>query len=70
MITLLEKAKRFHTKRKSESKFNNQDIDLVKAWMKGEIGLEQIKKVKNIKSGVGAYVYISLVCKVYFRDKI
>ena len=56
MPSLLEKAKQL--KRKT-TKLSNEELELVEAWLNGEVNNQQIIEVTKINNGVGVYVLLA-----------
>lgn len=73
MKTLLEIAKetKIH-KGKSSKIYTMQDLELVEAWMRDEIGSTQICKARNMSTASGAYLYYcaSVLKQFYKKGKV
>ena len=63
--TLLEKAKGFTPKQKGERPRNNEEIELVLAWMRDEITVGQIESVIGKSSG---YNFIARTMRWAYRS--
>lgn len=69
METLLEKAKKSSVK-KRKLKINEEEIDLVLAWMKDEIMMKDVARVLEI-TPTAVYGKIALVIReAYIKGKI
>jgi hypothetical protein len=59
--TLLEKAKKIPSnKRRVYNSWNEEDLDLVLAWLNGEITADQICEARNVLKTSGNYLYYSI----------
>ena len=74
-MTLLQKAKSI--KKKSESKryiYSDENLELVMAWLKGEIGPNQMMKALltpgSVKTGNYLYYCASILRQAYNMGKI
>ena len=63
MKSLLEIAKAIPARSLKQFKYSDDDIELVKAWVRNEIGLSQLQQAKKFASSQAAYSYIALVCR-------
>lgn len=54
-LTLVEKAKSFHTTVRNSYKITDEHIELALAYLKGDVAMGQAKRALNIKSGNGFY---------------
>ena len=66
-MTLLEKAK-LSKRAIKRMYFTAEDIELVSAWLQGEIGLEAVRSAKDIKSGAAVYSYLSMCCREIWQN--
>lgn len=60
-MSLLERAKAVKISRK-KGKYSEEDYELVKAWLSGDVSLKQVAEVTG-KRGANTYVYIATVAK-------
>lgn len=67
MPTLLEQAKQIKTK--PQSKISSEQLELVEAYLNGEISTGQLKKVTNNQNGVGYYVLIATAARILWQQK-
>ena len=73
METLLEKARNIKThQRKISEKYSEEDLDLVLAWMRGEINSAQISKARGSMTATGSCLYYcsSVIKKFYAEGKL
>jgi hypothetical protein len=70
-LSLLEQAKstKPHGNLLSKTKFTNDDIELVAAWVEGDVTPAQIRKVKKFSATSYAYNYIALVLRQALNSK-
>jgi len=72
--TLLEKAKKIKTRKivHWHKTSTDEDLDLVLAWLKNEIGARQMCQVKGVARTSGNYLYYcaSVLKKFYLEGKL
>lgn len=71
MNTLLDQAKRIKADGRLDD-YNHEDVDLVIAYLNGEVKQTQVSKAKQFKtlSRNYVYVYVSAVLKFAIRNKL
>jgi hypothetical protein len=47
----------------------SEDVDLVKAWLDGEIGAEQVAVAKEFKHSQQSYSYIAQVARFIWQNQ-
>lgn len=67
MNTLLEQAKNIKINRKHKS-YSKEELELAKAWLNGDIHLEQVRKVMNLNSGTAIYTFLAFASRELFQN--
>ena len=63
--TLVEQAKALAAKRSRYGKRTAEDIDLAIAWVKGEVGLKEVREAKAIEvdGSAASYLFLAVALK-------
>jgi hypothetical protein len=64
--SLVERAKAVEVKR-APRKFTPEELDLVAAWLRGEITFSQAEKVMEFSGNSGGYAFFALGAKELMR---
>ena len=64
--TLLEKALQTNVVRNGRHQYSKEELEVIEAWLSGEVTLTQIMKTLDKSSGY-VYVWIALGARQYFQ---
>ncbi len=67
-MSLLDKARKTPISRKQKTDYSKEELELVKAWLSGEIALTQVRKAIESKNGAGVYVFLAAGARVLYKS--